>query len=178
MTIDLRVEMIEIRNYVSRVVAKHLEAGKAKPAMIHVGFTFDQAGWIFVYLDTRPNASWDGEWTTHLEPETLLPRQHWYEASELPNLGELVLIGTDGNHVPEWSESHDLQKLANILGQFLTSAVATFENEGIFQPLLGSTKLKYCVEEFSGLYCWPLNPELAKLVESFRRSCNSSPRIV
>ena len=166
--------MADFRAYVSQLIDVHVQKGNPKPGMIHFGFTFDQDGWVNAYLDTRPNASRDGEWTIHLQPKTLLPRPHWYEASELSNLRDLVLIGTNGNESQEWAASPTLQKLADILGEFLRSSVSTFEVEGLFQSLVGLQKLNYCVEEFTGLYEWPIDPELAKLLESLKLSSQDS----
>jgi hypothetical protein len=171
--------MADFRAYVSRLIDEHVRTGDPKPGMIHFGFTFDQDGWVNAYLDTRPDASRDGEWTTHLQPKTLLPRPHWYEASELSNLRDVVLIGTNRNESKEWVANPTLQNLADILGEFLRSSVSTFEGEGLFQPLVGLQKLNYCVEEFTGLYGWPIEPKVAKLVESLRLSGqDSSSRIV
>jgi hypothetical protein len=170
MTIDLREDILAFRNYIRHVVGEHIQAGKPKPAMIHFGFTFDQDGWIKAYLDTRPNASRDGEWTVHLASETLLPRPRWYEASELSDLRSVNLIGIDGENLAEWSAHPDLQGFANVLGDFIKYSVAIFIDEGLFQPLLGTEQLKYCVEELIGLYEWPVDPEIAKLAESLKLS--------
>ncbi len=171
--------MADFRTYVSQLIDEDVRKGSPKPGMIHVGFTFVQDGWVNAYLDTRPNASRDGEWTTHLHPKTLLPRPDWYEASELSNLRELVLIGTSGNESQEWTANPTRQNLAHILGEFLRSSMSTFEAEGVFQPLVGPRKLNYCVEEFTALYEWPIDPEIAKLVESLKLSVqDSSPDIV
>jgi hypothetical protein len=174
MIIDLRAEMADFREYVSRLINEHVRRGDPKPGMIHFGFTFDQDGWVNAYLDTRTNASRDGEWTTHLKPETLLPRPHWYEASEIGNLGGLVLIDIKGKESQEWTANPTFKNLANILGEFLRSSVSTFEAEGIFQPLLGLQKLNFSIEEFTGLYGWPIDPEVAKLVEALKLSGRDS----
>jgi hypothetical protein len=168
MTIDLREDFSALRNYVSQVVVKHLEKGKPMPRMIHFGFTFDQDGWISAYLDTRPNASRDGEWTKHLVPETLLPRPLWYEASELSDLSAVNLIGMEGERMPGWSSHPALQNFANILGDFIKLSVATFDKESLFRRLLDGEQLIYCVEEFTGLYGWPLAPEMSRLADSLR----------
>ena len=166
--------MEDFRAYVSRVIDDHIQRGNLKPGLIHFGFTFDQDGWVYAYLDTRANASRDGEWTTHLQPKTLLPRPHWHEVSELSNLRDLVLIGTNGNESQEWAANPTLEKLAYILGEFLRSSVSTFEAEGLFQSLVGLQKLNYCVEEFTALYEWPIDPELVKLVEALKLSGHDS----
>lgn len=176
MIIDLRSDLADFRDYVSRLIDEHVRKGGPKPGMIHFGFTFDQDGWVNAYLDTRPNASRDGEWTTHLQPRTLLLRPHWYDASELSNLRDLVLIGTNGNELQEWAANPTLQNLANILGEFLRSSVSTFEAEGLFQPLLEPQKLNYSVEEFTGLYGWPIDPNVAKFVESLELSGHEQQR--
>jgi hypothetical protein len=176
--IDLREDKMALRNYVSELIAKHLRKGNPPPGMIHFGFTFDQDGWINAYLDTRPNASRDGEWTTHLRPESLLSRPHWYEASELTDLHDLIVVGVNGKPVHEWPVDPTPQNLANILGDFLSWSIAAFEVEGLFQPLMGREALNYSVEEFTGLYGWPLDPELGQMVRSLKFSGhNSSPHL-
>ena len=174
MTIDLRSDMADLKDYLSRLVNEHVQERKLNPGMIHFGFTFDQDGWVNAYLDTRPNPTRDGDWTTHIEPKTILPRPHWHEASELSNLRTLVLIDTKGNEVQEWATNPTLQMFAHILGEFIRSSISTFETEGLFQPLLGSKKLNYCIEEFTGLYGWPIDPEIAKLVESLKLTGHDS----
>ena len=172
MKIDLRTENEEFSQYLSLQISKHAEENKPSPGFVHVGFYFDQEGWIFVYFDTRPNAGWDGEWTTHILPEKLLPRPHWHAAAQLENLNELRIIGMDGGELQEWTASPSLQKLANILGELLRKVVCDFESKGMFQPILGTGKLNYCVEELTALYQWPPpDPELVKLAESIRLSC-------
>jgi hypothetical protein len=166
MTIDLRQDYLDFKSYICRLIDEYVRAGKPKPALIHFGFTFDQDGWILAYFDNRTNASRDGQWTTHIAPETVLPRPHWYEASELSDLCMVNIIGVGGEKVIEWSAHPDLPTLANILGDFIQSTVASLLNEGIFRPILETDRLQYCVEEFTGLYGWPVNPEIAKLAQS------------
>ena len=165
MIIDLRADKADFRDYVSQLISEHVRKGEPKPGMIHFVFTFDQAGWVAAYLDTRPNASQDGEWSGHIQPKMLLPRPHWYEAAGLGNLRDLVVIGTNGKEAQEWATNPTWEKLADILGEFLKSSVSTFEAEGLFRPLLGLQKLNYCVEELIGLYLWPIDPEVTKLVK-------------
>lgn len=174
MTIDLREELADFRDYTSEVVDVHVRAGKPRPRMIHFGYSFDQDGWLIAFLDCRPDAAWDGEWTTHLQSNRLLMRPHWYNASELSDLGELSLVGIDGNGVAEWSEHRDHQMLATILGQFITSAVAAFAEEGIFRPLFEPGEFRYVVEEFDGLFTWPLNPEIAELYRKLQDEMTGS----
>jgi hypothetical protein len=174
MIIDLRADLADFRDYVCRLINEHVRRGDPRLRMIHFGFTFDQDGWINAYFDTRPNASRDGEWTTHLRPDLLLARPHWYEASELGNLGDLILIDTEGKELREWPANPTIQKLASFLGEFLRSSVSSFEAQGLFQRLLGQQKLNYCVEEFTGLYGWPIDPEVAKLGESLKLSGHDS----
>jgi hypothetical protein len=168
MIIDLREDALAIRAYIRNLIAENARFGKAKFRVIHFGFTFDHDGWMNAYLDPRPNASCDGEWTVHISPEALLPRHHWHEASQLGDLRDVSVIGVDGEEVAEWSAHPELQTFANILGNLIKSAVTCLIDEGAFRPLLGSEPLVYCVEEFSGLYRWPLDPELVKFAESLR----------
>jgi hypothetical protein len=170
MVIDLRVDLVDFRDYVCQRIDQHIRESHPKLGMIHFGFTFDQDGWVNAYFDLRPNACRDGEWTARIEPKTLLSRPHWYRASELTNLRDLVLIGTNGNELPEWAANPSLQNLASILGEFLRSSISALEREGLFQPLTGSQKINYCIEEFTGLYGWPTDAKVAKFVESLKLS--------
>jgi len=179
MTIDLRNEGSDFRNYLCQTIDNHVRAGKAKPAMVHFGFSFDQEGWIIAFFDMRKNAARDGEWTTHLLPEMMLPRPNWHEASDLSDLRALILIGTDGKEVRQWTEFPDLGTFAQILGDFLRSSVTAFTDEGVFAPLIGAEKLEFCIEEFTGLYGWPVNTELLRLAELLKLSGNDpNPNIV
>jgi len=174
MTIDFRTETEDFRNYLAQRIKEHLAARGPSPTLVHVGFTFDQAGWIIVYFDTRPNAIRDGEWTTHIDTQLLLERPHWYEGSEFQNLGDMHLLDCEGNELQSWSANPSLQEFANILGDFLRTSVMKFESENLFQPLIDSRRLEFCVEEFTGLYGWPVDPEIAKLVESLKFSGQDS----
>jgi hypothetical protein len=174
MVIDLRADTLDFKNYLSQMVDEHNRKSRPTPGMIHVGFTFDQDGWVSAYLDTRPNANRDGEWTVHLQPETLLPRPRWYEASELNDLGNLILIGHDGSESLKWRQNPTIQNLAWVFGEFLRSSVSTFEVEGLFKSLIGNEKLNYCVEEFTGLYGWPMNPKVVKATQSIKLSGNNT----
>jgi hypothetical protein len=156
------------------MIEENIQTKGPVPKMIHFGFTFDQDGWINAYLDSRPNASRDGAWTNHLDPSKLLRRPDWYEASELRDLHALTLINVDGKELQEWDQNPSLQNLARILGEFLRSCVSTFEAEGLFGKLLGIQKLSYCVEEFTGLYSWPIDPEIARFAESLKLSIKDS----
>lgn len=168
MTIDLRDDFLAFRAYICRIIEEHIQAGKTKPKMIQFGFTFDQDGWIIAHLDTRPNASVDGEWTRHITPETFLHRPQWHAAAELSDLHDLDLIGISGEMAAEWSGNPNLQLLADIFGIFLKSSVTIFIDEGIFRPLFESKKIDYCIEEFTGLFCRPLDPEKVKFAELLR----------
>lgn len=168
MTIDLNAELLAFRAYACRVVVEYIEAGEPKPKLMLFGFTFDQDGWISTYLDSRLSASCDAEWTMHISPNTLLPRPHWYEASEVVDQHNVNITGVNGERVTEWADHPDSKTFANILCDFIRSSVAVFLNEGVFRLLLGSEHIEYYVEKLSGLYGWPEDPEKVKFAESLR----------
>ena len=176
MKIDLRRDFADFRDYVSGRIGEYLQSGRPRPKFVHFGFTFDQDGWIFAYLDPRANASWDGEWTTQIQSTAILPRPHWHAVSELRSLSDLVLIDVNGDESQEWIANPTGQNFADILGEFLRSSVSKFEAEGLFEPLLGAQKLDYCVEEFEGLYVWPIDPEMTKFFESLKSSPSTRAR--
>ena len=170
MTIDLRVDLIDVTAYVQQMVDMQSEKDKTAPSLIHFGFYFDQDGWLASYFDPRESATRDGEWSSHLTSAVLLPRPKWHEASELENLTELEIINVQGFRDSAWNNRPTLENFSKILGDFIRDSILTLVVQGSFRKLYGYGDVKFCVEELTGLYSWPVNLELALYLESLKLS--------
>ena len=157
MTIDLRLELADFEAYLRQQIATHVREGKPPPSLVQFGFHFDQDGWLTAYFDCRPHADRDGEWTTHLDSQSWLPRRHWFEAANLPDADRLNMVDLDGTLHSDWPSQPDGYDFAFILGEFIKRAVEWFRERGVFDALSPSATFDYCIEELSGMYQWPVS---------------------
>jgi len=156
MKLDLRKEFAEIYSYlVDRVhrfdPEKNDGPGDGGPvSFIEVGFEYDQAAWVVVVFDTRPDMEPDGEWNSHIEGQAL-QRPTWLEAGEAIYERPVTLIQLDGSE-----QALEVgTELAEPLGELLKSVLLRARSEGVFARLPKTRDCEIGVEHQNGVYSWP-----------------------
>jgi hypothetical protein len=161
--LDLRRDFAEISAYVAQRVrtfdpARNPGPGNGGPVKrVDVGYESDQAGWVAVVFDTRPNAEPDGQWTFCI-PENKLERPRWLEANEALREDDLAVVLPDGSQVEipavgQWGDRYE--QLATVLGQTLRAVLLQARADGVFTPLPKAAGCELGVEHFNGAYGWP-----------------------
>jgi hypothetical protein len=161
--LDLRHDFAEVSAYVAQRVrtfdpARNPGPGKGGPVkQVDVGYESDQAGWVAVVFDTRPDAEPDGQWTLYI-PENELKRPHWLEANEALREDNLAVVLPDGSRVEipavgPWGLRYE--QLATVLGHMLRAVLLQARTDGVFAALPKAAGCELGVEHYNGAYGWP-----------------------
>ena len=160
MQLDLRKDFEEIYSYVVDRVRKFDPSKNSGPgdekspvAQVLLGFQCDQAGWIALVFDTRPDAAPDGEWNSYIE-DNIFERQYWHEASEFLEAKEIDVVLPDGSTRKISSDTHEEEYFA-IFGEMLKGVLLKARHEGVFKSLPKANRCHMGVEEHGGRYAWP-----------------------
>ncbi len=100
-SLDLRKDWVDIFDYIKeqvRLFLQNAEVDKAAGKLVsHIecGYECSQAGWVMIYLDTRPEAYNDGHWTLFVE-KFAMKRAHWRKAAAANMRGAVCIVGHDG----------------------------------------------------------------------------------
>jgi hypothetical protein len=160
MKLDLRKEFEEIYSYLVRRVqtfdpSKNNGPGdeKSPVAQIQFGYQCDQAGWVALIFDTRPDAEPDGEWNSYIE-ENIFERPHWQDAIESLETKAVDCVLLDGSKRKISSEVAEEEYVA-IFGELLKAVLMKARQEGVFKALPKANRCHLGVEEHDGGYAWP-----------------------
>ncbi len=170
-TIDLRedakVFLHELESKVQLIVA-------AKPASLsalEIGYSCDQAGWIFIHADERSQHERDGQWTTRIDEDQYIDFGHWIEAIEAGFEGEAFnVIRIDGTQfvVPALDEDADEQNvdtddpLTAAIGEMILAVLMDAKSDGVFKPFKSYGDVQLDIEDFNGGWGWPEYDDLGK----------------
>ena len=142
MQIDLKKDLPRVLKYVERRAKEFPDYVNAGPGededeirLITLGFQFDQAGWIALVFDTRPDAELDGEWQSFIE-ENAEPFDDWFNAFDdmCENDSTLSLIQHDGKRCSFTADS-DMEEIAECLGLMCRDALEQARKKGLFKKL-------------------------------------------
>ena len=158
MKLNLPKDRIAILKYVKDRIRDYPVYVNAGPGadedpvtQITLGYQFDQAGWVALVFDTRPNAKVDGEWQSYIE-ENELPIEYWMDVYEelYVNEGKVPVIYLDGSKAT--LEAGD--DLANVIGEFLRDLLIACRDDGLFSKLPCANNCWRTIEEHEGQYGW------------------------
>jgi hypothetical protein len=160
--LDLRKDFADIYRYISRRVESFDSANNDGPGQgthvtqINLGYQYDQAGWVALVFDTRPDAEPDGQWNAHIVGNWL-QRPKWLSAAEANEDQSVMLIMPDGSQheIPPESD----EEFATILGELLKSVLLKARSDGVFASLPRSPRCELGVEEHDGRFGWPIDEE-------------------
>ena len=154
--IDLRKELPVIREYIRRRVAQH-NINRARQAVgpvrrIEFGYEMGQGNHLLLYIDTRPNADSDGEWSLAFDdPEVeVLHRPDWPVWHELPEDARANLYDLHGKAVDAASDEA-IQRV----GEFLRDSLIAARDDGDFESLSKADGCSMWVEHLEGYFFWP-----------------------
>ena len=159
--IDLRKEQREILTHIKQrvkdfAVYEHTGPGDGYDdiGFIELGFQFDQAGWLALVFDTRPDASGDGSWTLWIE-ENQFDRGHWFQLFDdlVESANPIQIIDLEGKK--RIFKSYDEGEIAVLIGDLLKETLLLARKEKVFLELPLAKNCLMGVEEQSGLYGWP-----------------------
>jgi hypothetical protein len=175
MKIDLRRFIAPIVEQIQRRVSDFDPATNSGPGesgdaiqQIVLGFQFDQAAWVALVFDTRPDADpvYDGEWQSSIEQNTLdCDVDQWTEAYEeiFENQSKVVFTSVDGSSVKvgpfkdddDEAEERLATQLAELFGGVCREALMVAQAQELFKslPLADTACLR--VDEHEGQYGWP-----------------------
>lgn len=121
---------------------------------ITLGYQFDQAGWVVVVFDTRPDAQFDGEWNSYIEANAL-PFPRWQEAFETwsKHATPTEIVLADGS-VKRLGRGVSEAKWARIFGNALRKALQDFAEAGGFKKVPRATGCFLAVEHHDGAFGW------------------------
>lgn len=157
MKLDLRKDFDAIYAHVVQRVrdfnpAKNAGPGpkKAPISMMEFGYQCDQAGWVALVFDTRPDAESDGEWNAYIE-QNAFECPHWQEAAEALENEAVNVTLPDGKK----RKIAEYEALVVLLGDLLKAVLLKARAEGVFQSLPKASRCSFGVEEHDGGYGWP-----------------------
>jgi len=160
MKLDLREDFKDIYSYLVDRVRTYDPSknhgpgpGNSPISQIEIGYQYDQAGWVALVFDTRPDAKPDGEWNSYIE-QNIFDRPHWQEAFESLETEPLEIVLPEGS-TREISDDTDEVECAAIFGELLKKVLLKARDDGVLKSL---PRIKDChmgVEEQDGHYGWP-----------------------
>lgn len=162
MSLDFRAEFKTVYSYIEKRVADFDPSANSGPGeadepiqQIDLGYQFDQAGWIAIVFDTRPDAESDGQWQLHIE-DNMLELNHWCEAFDTLIENEVPITVTlrDGS-VETLNPDMEMEDLAELFGVVLKDALLEARNAGVFATLPLAATCVMGIEEHEGNYGWP-----------------------
>lgn len=163
--LDLRTELADILAFLFERVrsfnpeSNHGPGEGKKVRRVDVGYQCDQAGWVALVFDTRPDAEPDGQWNSYIEGNTL-DRPRWFEAMEANEEQPVRVIMPDGSERELPPESSD--EITTILGDLLKGALLMARQDGVFSELPRDPECEMGVEEHDGGYGWPAYEDRAQ----------------
>lgn len=162
MIIDLQADAETIYNYLQERIDEYPEYINAGPgededpiSLITFGYQADQAGWVALVFDTRPDASPDGEWNAFIE-DNWLEFPEWQEAIEMlydddtPEPIDLVLPDGSKQRVTQ-----DDEGLSEAIGEMLKNLLIQARKAKLFADLPLAENCIMGVEDHDGAYGWP-----------------------
>jgi len=175
MKLDLRQFITPIVKQIERRVREFDPADNVSPGesgdtihQIVLGFQFDQAAWVALVFDTRPDADpvYDGEWQSSIEENTLdCEVDQWMEAYEeiFGNESKVAFTTLEGKTVKvgpyrdddDEAEERLTTQLAELFGGVCREALKVAHAQKLFAslPLADTACLR--VDEHEGQYGWP-----------------------
>lgn len=181
MNIDLREDYKTVAEHLATRVREYSGSANKGPgrgedpiALITLGYQFDQAGWVALVFDTRPDAKSDGHWQFHIQ-ENWVDFGHWFDAAEALLEAEeaaetgaaeseaepLVITLLDGEE--RTLKSFDMEEIAGYLGAMLWQVLVDARESGLLAQLPLAEQCLMGVEEHDGYYGWPHYEDRLKL---------------
>ncbi len=173
MRIDLQRDMDLLRQHLQQRVEDYGKSPNKGPgrdgdavSQITLGYQFDQAGWLAVVFDTRPEAETDGHWNDFISPNQVeLPQ--WYEAYQAwSGHGRTVEIMMPDGKVEEIAPSASDDRWAAVLGVALQKELQTFRDKDGFTRLPLASGAFLTVENHDGRFGWTDKPVEEKYREA------------
>jgi hypothetical protein len=160
MRVDLHQDFKDIYSYVVRRVRAFDPAtnrgpgdGESPVSQIDFGFQCDQAGWVALVFDTRPDAEPDGQWNAYIVDNTL-ERKSWRAACESLEMMPVDFVLHDGSRRRILSADHE-EEFIRVFGDLLKSVLLKARADGVFRSLPKAQVCHLGVEEMDGRYAWP-----------------------
>lgn len=127
---------------------------EAPVKQITVGYQFDQAGWLAIVFDTRPNAGIDGEWNSFIEPNAI-DFAEWQKAySDLVENGSPIALTLPNGTKRRLGEDTTVEQLAEYIGTTIRDVLICARDSGAFAGMPIAPDCTYVVEEHDGYYGW------------------------
>ncbi len=162
MSLDFREEFKTVYAYIETRIADFDPSFNSGPGdagepirQIDLGYQFDQAGWIAIVFDTRPDAEPDGQWQLYIE-DNMLELNHWCEAFDtlIENEEPITITLRDGSN-KTLSPDIEMEDLAELFGTMLKDALLEAREAGVFSTMPLAPNCVMRVEEHEGNYGWP-----------------------
>jgi hypothetical protein len=165
--IDLRKDFKSVYKHVAERIRDYpiyINAGPGEDedpiSQITLGFQFDQAGWIALVFDTRPNAESDGHWQFYIE-ENAVYYDHWFDA--LDELHEATIDDEEGPPVQltlldgskKVLTTYVVEVIAKDIGDMLWQVLVEARQAKRFAKLPLAEQCLMGVDEHDGYYGWP-----------------------
>ncbi|MEZ6141483.1 MAG: ankyrin repeat domain-containing protein [Zavarzinella sp.] len=164
--LDLRKDYDQIYKLVVKRVQKYnprMNVGTGDESslvhMIELGYQCDQAGWVALIFDTRPDAAPDGEWTASIG-ENLFERRHWHEAYQAIQDGPVQISLPDGTQCEIGATEYE--SFTEKIGEMLKNLLLKARTDGVFESLPKAIQCHLGVEAIDGSYGWPAYEDRGK----------------
>jgi hypothetical protein len=160
--LDLRKEFADIYRFIAGRVRSFDPSTNDGPGdgklvtRVDIGYQCDQAGWVTLVFDTRPDAAPDGEWNSHITGNWL-ERPEWLDAVEANEDEPVQVVMPDGTERVIPPERSD--EFTSILGDLLKSVLLQVRTDGVFERMAKAPRCELGVEEQDGNYGWPVYEE-------------------
>lgn len=166
MKLDLAKDKQRIRRYIEKRIKDYPIYVNCGPGAdedpiqaVMLGFYAAQGGFVYLVFDTRPGKNIDGNWTLHMEDETMFNLPKWTEFYERVCEGERGTIVLADGSVKDLKLSPDDEKAEDkinaIFGEMLRTLMAEMSEDGSLARLPLRKDAFMMIEEFDGYYFWP-----------------------
>ncbi len=121
--------------------------------LITLGYQFDQAGWVALVFDTRPNAGCDGEWQSYIEGNAVMFRG-WFKAfDDMLSRRSTLSITLPNGKARLFTADSQIEDVAECFGLMCRSPLEEGKT-GVFKKLPLARKCDLAVEEQGGFFGW------------------------
>lgn len=162
--INLKNDALRISKYIAKRCEEYSVYVNAGPGrdedpirQVTLGFGIDQAGWVVLVFDTRPDAQFDGEWQGFIEQnEESFP--DWTKALDQMLEGESLEVTPLKGRKKIFTGDNEFEEVAAPFGEMCRDLLMSSRKIGLFDKLPLAADCRLSVEEHEGNYGWDDRP--------------------
>jgi hypothetical protein len=176
MKIDLQKDAVVLAKSIADRVTDYpvyVNAGPGKDedqiTLITLGYQFDQAGWVALVFDTRPDAQVDGEWQFYIK-ENVVPFDRWFKAFDnMVDRRSKLSITLHNGKIRSFTADSEQDDVAECF-RLMCRAALQKAKSGVFKKLPLAKDCRLSVEDHDGFYGWTSGKKVKDLRQIVREA--------